>query len=437
MELGAGIGRFTSDLAKRAQSVIAVDFMQNLISENEVQNNHYGNIDFRCADATLLELPSGSLDVIFSNWLLMYLSDEEVEKLALNMLKWLGDDGLVFFRESCFRQSGDRSRASNPTHYRNPREYFRIFDGVSVKRDDGKYERFELVCCKSVDTYVRVKQNQNQVCWKWRKVLSDSPGSKDLRHFLDGSQYTSQGITKYQMIFGDGFVSPGGIETTAEFSKMLEVKTDENVLDLGCGVGGAAIFIARQYGCYVYGVDLSVNMIMCALEAAAATGNGDKVSFEVSDFSKPQFRSKLYDAAFSRDAFFYVKDKRSMLKSVYDGLKPGARLVMTDYCAGTSESDDFKAYVVKRGYTLTSIDEYASILKEAGFEVKMAEDRSEQLMKCIEKEIERVESDKARFEEALGKETVQKLENSWKRKLQFVKNGDHSWGLFLAVKKAE
>ena len=35
---------------------------------------------------------------------------------------------------------------------------------------DGRYSHFELVSCKCVDTYVRVKQNQNQICWKWRKV---------------------------------------------------------------------------------------------------------------------------------------------------------------------------------------------------------------------------------------------------------------------------
>ncbi len=28
------------------------------------------------------------------------------------------EGGTVFFRESCFRQSGDRQRKNNPTHYR-------------------------------------------------------------------------------------------------------------------------------------------------------------------------------------------------------------------------------------------------------------------------------------------------------------------------------
>jgi hypothetical protein len=44
-------------------------------------NGHYKNIEFKCADVTSpeLKIPRASIDLVFSNWLLMYLSDEEVE----------------------------------------------------------------------------------------------------------------------------------------------------------------------------------------------------------------------------------------------------------------------------------------------------------------------------------------------------------------------
>ena len=45
---------------------------------------------------------------------------------------------------------------------RNPREYFAIFDAAMCVQPDGSRARFELVSCKCVDTYVRVKHNQNQ-----------------------------------------------------------------------------------------------------------------------------------------------------------------------------------------------------------------------------------------------------------------------------------
>ena len=41
---------------------------------------------------------------------------------------------------------------------------------MEAKQPDGRYSHFELVSCRCVDTYVRIKRNQNQICWKWRKV---------------------------------------------------------------------------------------------------------------------------------------------------------------------------------------------------------------------------------------------------------------------------
>lgn len=435
VELGAGIGRFTGELAEVAKSVIALDFMQNLIDQNEENNSHYGNITFKCGDATELDLPAQSADVVFSNWLLMYLSDTEVQNLAINMLNWLEDGGVVFFRESCFRQSGDKARKKNPTHYRNPREYFAIFDSVQQVLPDGRVAHLELVCCKSVDTYVRVKQNQNQVCWKWHKVVGPTAEANASRHFLDGRQYTEEGIARYQAMFGDGFVSPGGIATTEEFSKLLHLSQDQNVLDVGCGVGGAAVYLARTYGCYVYGIDLSVNMILTALEQAAAHGNGDKISFEVSDATKRDLPDESYDAVFSRDVLIHVTDKPALFERLFKVLKPGGRLVITDYCRQAGDlSEEFEFYVAKREYTLNTIDEYQKMLADAGFVDIVAEDRSEQLAQCLKEEVAKVDANKVMLADAVGEQVLDEAKQSWSGKLARVEAGEHRWGLFHASK---
>lgn len=79
-------------------------------------------------------------------------------------------------------------------------------------------------------------------------------------------------------MFGQGFISPGGERLTQELAARLGLDPDAHVLDVGCGVGGSAFHLARTLGCYVYGIDLSANMILTALERAAASGNGDKAS---------------------------------------------------------------------------------------------------------------------------------------------------------------
>lgn len=437
VELGAGIGRFTGELAGSSKSVLALDFMENLIEENKVINSHFGNIDFRCGDVTELTLPEGSADIVFSNWLLMYLNDIEVANLAASMLSWVSEGGFVFFRESCFRQSGDKSRKNNPTHYRNPREYFRIFDAVRHVQPDGKVAHLELVLCKSIDTYVRVKQNQNQICWKWRKVVSDAAHANDRRHFLDGQQYTLAGISRYARMFGNGFISPGGAETAKEFTEFLKLKPEDSVLDVGCGLGGPAVYIARAYHCYVYGIDLSVNMILTALERAAAHGNGDLVSFEISDAMKREFPPETFDAVHSRDSLLHISDKKTLFAKLYSVLKPGGRLLITDYCRGPDDiSEGFAAYIKKKDYDLHTITDYAELLKQAGFVDVKAKDCTEQFKQCLTKELEAAVSNRQSFVEELSAEDYNITVKSWEEKLERAVNGEQKWGLFTAMKPA-
>lgn len=42
----------------------------------------------------------------------------------------------------------------------------------------------------------------------------ESKSSEQMQKFLDENQYTVNGILRYEKIFGEGFVSTGGIETT-------------------------------------------------------------------------------------------------------------------------------------------------------------------------------------------------------------------------------
>ena len=53
-----------------------------------------------------------------------------------------------------------------------------------------------------------------QICWKWRKVMTAKPQKGTFRAFLDSVQYSRTGILRYERIFGPGFVSTGGLETT-------------------------------------------------------------------------------------------------------------------------------------------------------------------------------------------------------------------------------
>lgn len=88
----------------------------------------------------------------------MYLSDEELEKLAQNMLQWLKDDGYLFFRESCYHSSGDMKNSDNPTVYRTPQTYTDLFSTVKKQESNSKISGFEVVTKRAVEAYAKVMQ---------------------------------------------------------------------------------------------------------------------------------------------------------------------------------------------------------------------------------------------------------------------------------------
>ena len=58
---------------------------------------------------------------------------------------------------------------------------------------------------------------------------------------------------------------------------MLDLQSGQRVLDVGCGIGGGDFYMAAQHDVFVHGIDLSVNMVLLALERAAGMSNGGKV----------------------------------------------------------------------------------------------------------------------------------------------------------------
>ncbi|KAK9278167.1 hypothetical protein L1049_027727 [Liquidambar formosana] len=434
LELGAGIGRFTGELAQRAGQVLALDFIESVIKKNESINGHYKNVKFMCADVTSpdLKISEESVDLIFSNWLLMYLSDNEVETLAERMMKWLKVGGFIFFRESCFHQSGDSKRRNNPTHYREPRFYTKVFKESLMHDGSGNSFELSLVGCKCIGAYVRNKKNQNQICWIWQKVKSQD--DRGFQRFLDNVQYKCNGILRYERVFGQGFVSTGGIDTTKEFVEKLQLKPGQKVLDVGCGIGGGDFYMAENFDVEVVGIDLSINMVSFALERAI--GLNYSVEFEVADCTKKTYPDNTFDVIYSRDTILHIQDKPALFKSFFKWLKPGGKVLISDYCKRAGPpSLEFAEYIKQRGYDLHDVEAYGQMLRDAGFNEVIAEDRTDQFIQVLQRELNAVEQDKNEFIQDFSEDDYNEIVGGWKAKMVRSSSGEQRWGLFIAKKK--
>ncbi|KAJ7551830.1 hypothetical protein O6H91_06G030800 [Diphasiastrum complanatum] len=270
------------------------------------------------------------------------------------------------------------------------------------------------------------------ICWLWEKVKSVGPEGKSFQKFLDNVQYTQRGILRYERIFGDGFVSTGGIATTKEFVEKLKLKPGESVLDVGCGIGGGDFYMAEEYNVEVVGIDLSVNMISIALERAI--GMKCAVEFEVSDCTEKFYPDNSFDVIYSRDTLLHIQDKPTLFQKFFKWLKPNGRLFISDYCKSAKEpSADFASYIKQRGYDLHDIDGYKKMLCEAGFDKVVAEDRTVQFSEILQRELSAFEKAKESFLIEFCQEDFDHIVQGWRAKLKRCTEGEQNWGLFTAT----
>lgn len=253
--------------------------------------------------------------------------------------------------------------------------------------------------------------------------------------FLDEQQYTRNSILRYEVIFGQDHISPGGEKSAEEFCALLQLKKGQKVLDVGCGIGGSAFHCVRKYGVEVTAIDLSSNMIAIAKERQAEYGI-DKARFDVADASTVQYGKEEFDAIFSRDTILHIEKKDLLFKQFYKWLKPGGHLMITDYVCGPQEghSDEFKRYVTQRGYHLLTVPQYGKELENASFSNVQATDKTDSFMEILRNELEKFETKKEEFLKTFSLEDYNAIVQGWNDKLRRCGKGDQKWGLFYAEK---
>ena len=115
----------------------------------------------------------------------------------------------------------------------------------------------------------------------------------------------------------------GGFETTKELIELCHIGKDTCVLDVGCGVGATACYLAKTYDCRVVGVDLRESMIARSNERAQREGVTDLVEFRVADAQDLPFDDAHFDVVLCESVATFIEDKQKVVGEYARVTRPG------------------------------------------------------------------------------------------------------------------
>ncbi len=162
------------------------------------------------------------------------------------------------------------------------------------------------------------------------------------------------------------------------FSAWLELGASSDVLEVASGSGGPALFMVRETGCRVTGIDLHDRGVAAANEAASDQGLADRARFVRVDAREPlPFDDGSFDALLCIDSINHMYERARVLGEWHRVLRSGGRLLFTDPITVTGMIRR-EEMVVRSGsmgefvFTPPGVDE--TLLKAAGFGDIRAED---------------------------------------------------------------
>jgi MPBQ/MSBQ methyltransferase len=125
-----------------------------------------------------------------------------------------------------------------------------------------------------------------------------------------------------------------GRKSTVELSELLQIKPTDNILDVGSGPGGAARYLASQYGCHVVGLDLTPSYVSLAADLSELVGLQDLNTFKCGNALEMPFENDSFDILWMEHVQMNISNKKEFILEISRVLKPSGRLAINEVFKG-------------------------------------------------------------------------------------------------------
>ena len=161
-------------------------------------------------------------------------------------------------------------------------------------------------------------------------------------------------------------------QLTETLAREAAIQAGETVLDVGCGMGGSSIYLAKEFNCQVTGITLSRLQQRWANCSSRWHGARHKTEFLCLDAEQADFEAESFDVIWCIECTEHLFEKPAFFRRAAQWLRPGGRVAICAWLAGDDLNDEDavrQVYDVCEGFfcpSLGSGDDYRTWMNEAG-----------------------------------------------------------------------
>jgi len=228
----------------------------------------------------------------------------------------------------------------------------------------------------------------------------------------------------------------GGLDAVERLMSHARFRPDDQVLDVCCGIGGPARYIAWKTGCRVTGIDLTASRVEGARRLTALAGLAERVTFHQGDALQLPFEPASFSAVISQEAFAHVPDKPRLVAQCAQALQPGGRMVFSDIMhRGALGTDDAaRLFEGMRFSEIATAAQYAGWLEGAGMRMVTVVDLTAEWTRILVERHAMYRSLEGQTVARLGREHFERYDRAYSHFVGLYASGVLSGALIHAVR---
>jgi len=184
-----------------------------------------------------------------------------------------------------------------------------------------------------------------------------------------------------------------GFPATVELADRLPIKAGQHIVDIGCGLGGPARYIAKRFQCKVSGLDITQPFVEAGNRLTSLLRMEDQVTIRQGDGQRLPYGDATFDGAYSQHVTMNVSNRPRFFSEAHRVLKSGAFFALTEHGLGPNGDPHYPLPWSEdgSGAYLVAPSETRALLESAGFDDIVLEDTGAKYLAGYKAVIEKAE----------------------------------------------